>query len=163
MKKKAFHQDGDEMSANAPDYHKTSGKLNNSLPLIAHVVIILRDVTNYHCHISPHKKAQYCSCTTESPTLTVIRCIFFIQASGFSRARCCLNYWSLHSLSIKSSVIHREGGGGASTLKISNSYKTRPRQRSVRSCFRGGSRQRLLHTVTGVKARIKPSRKLHLN
>lgn len=82
MKKKAFHQDGDEMSANAPDYHKTSGKLNNSLPLIAHVVIILRDVTNYHCHISPH---------------------------------------------------------------------------------RGGSRQRLLHTVTGVKARIKPSRKLHLN
>lgn len=111
MKKKAFHQDGDEMSANAPDYHKTSGKLNDSLPLIAHVVIILRDVTNYHCHISPHKKAQYCSCTTESPTLTVIRCIFFIQASGFSRARCCLNYWSLHSLSIKSSVIHREGGG----------------------------------------------------
>lgn len=98
------------MSANAPDYHKTSGKLNNSLPLIAHVVFILRDVTNYHCHISPHKKAQYCSCTTESPTLTVICCIFFIQASGFSRARCCLNYWSLHSLSIKSSVIHQGGG-----------------------------------------------------
>lgn len=149
------------MSGNAPDYHKTSGKLNNSLPLIAHVVIILRDVTNYHCLISPHKKAQYCSCTTASPILTVICCIFFIQASGFSRARCCLNYWSLHSLSIKSSVTHR--GGDASSLKLSHSCKTRPRQRSVRSCFRGGSRQRLLHTVTGVKARIKPSRKLHLN